>query len=455
MAEKWFSQAGNLDDSLDSESASISTSDEPALITKNSVKTDDASPKRSTYIIKPVKGLKENPDASFRSELEPSSTNSLNLPIASVKEETRCKECGAVIPKGTMLCWKCSTSAGVADEKAVKPEKHEIVSSKGTVIGKNRKPIMVAVACVVLILVVGLIFVLVTGSQKLDLKSLVCTDEILNYQLEDGTMIKSTVQSFEVVSSQTKDKHDCSEIKVVLKDDFLERTLYITSESSKYNQGWMIDSKKVTQADFKIIGEIDQEYVTAYLSNERNDTENLVFQQPGLDLVQSGLKNFSITSSTVQDDSFFLVCDVNDSHKFADIHGTLYVRVNINMFIDPDTCECTVRRSVRLDTEALITDWHDIYGTYLRTDPENELEEYVTIDETNSAYGYGDYMEFGQQRHNLIDDASFIQYNYSTILIEFYSVNGYSIIKITPDEIAYFESKLDGWHKVDSFIKTD
>ena len=484
-AGKWFSQAGSLDGSEVSGPAdSGSVHSGPAV-------SSDSAPSAGTFI-KPVKGIKENSTViAGRKPEAPRKPESDRIPevdrkeaspatvVPAKKEVYRCSKCGAVVPKGADLCWKCSSFESLSDKPVVnsverkaepsavsvdrnadypavhkEPKKDTYKTMRprsNTKSNNNIITIIILAAVCVLLLVIGIV-ILVSKSQRLDLKKLVCTDELLNYQLDDGTVIKSKVKEFEVISNRTKNKQDTSEVKVVLADDFLERTLYITAESSKYKQGWMIDSKRVTQAGFEIVGELDQKYIVSYLSNDRSDTENLIFQQSGLDLIAAGLDNFEITSSTVQDESCFLVCDVNDSHRFADIYGTLYVRVDINMYLDPDTCECTVRRNVQLDTEALITEWHDIYGTYLRTNPDNELEEYVTID-TNSASGYGDYVEFGQQRHNLIDDATFLKYNYSTILIEFYSVNGYSIIKITPDDIAYFESEIDGWYKVDSFKK--
>lgn len=463
MAEKWFSQAGNLDDSFDSESASISTSDEHALITKDSVKTDDASPKRSTYI-KPVKGLKENPDVSFRSELEPSSTNSLNLPIASVKEETRCKECGAVIPKGTMLCWKCSTSAGVADEKTVKPEKHEIVSSKGTVIGKNRKPIMVAVACVVLILVVGLIFVLVTGSQKLDLKPLVCTDEILNYQLEDGTIIKSKVQSFEVVSSRTKNKHDYSEVKVVLKDDFLERTLYISTSSTKYKQGWKVDSMSITEFDFQIVGDVDQEYIASRLGEDKE----VSFADGGgwvpsryFNGVEKGFHNISLSSSYIDGYTYFAEYNVDDRYTYADISGEISVEVDVNMNYTEDNTGIVWFNVIVKDID-VSTKWHNIEGTYLLSIPEHQdQKQYITIDSDFNSYGYRECVaeRYDNAVHRVDLSGTVYDLNYSTVAVcvvdpgDYYSYieDYYEYIIFTPDEIYCTYMNSEGWRDYENY----
>ena len=112
----WFSQAGSLDDSLDSGTTSIPTSVDSAPTSKDSVKSNNVSSTASTYI-KPVKGLKEKTVDSVRTGSEINKSNSTAMHVTPVKEETRCKKCGAVIPKGTTLCWKCSTSESVAGEK--------------------------------------------------------------------------------------------------------------------------------------------------------------------------------------------------------------------------------------------------------------------------------------------------------------------------------------------------
>ena len=53
----WFSQAGSLDDSIDSDNTSIPTTVDSAPTIKGSVKSSNVSSGASTYI-KPVKGLK-------------------------------------------------------------------------------------------------------------------------------------------------------------------------------------------------------------------------------------------------------------------------------------------------------------------------------------------------------------------------------------------------------------
>lgn len=109
---KWFSHAGSLDDSSDSSNTSNSTPVKSTVIDNNSIETRTANSADNSFI-KPVKGLSNNsPDADC-SLLE---TNNTDMYIAPVTTEARCRKCGAVVPKGSTLCWNCSESESVIDK---------------------------------------------------------------------------------------------------------------------------------------------------------------------------------------------------------------------------------------------------------------------------------------------------------------------------------------------------
>ena len=452
----WFSQAGSLDDSLDSGTTSIPTSVDSAPTSKDSVRSNNVSSTASTYI-KPVKGLKEKTVASVRTGSETSNSNSTAMHVIPVKEETRCKKCGAVIPKGTTLCWKCSTSASVAGEKDVKREMHALVSPSEAFRGKNRKPIMIGAACLVLIIVIGIV-VAISKSQKIDLKKLVCTDEILNYQLEDGTMIKSSIKSFEVISSSTKDKHDYSEVKVVLKDDFLERTLYISTSSTKYNQGWKVDSLSITDYDYQIVGDIDQKFIASKLGEDKE----VNFADGGgwvpsryINGVEKGFHNISLSNSYIDGYTYFAEYNVEDSYTYADISGRISVEVNVNMFYT-ETNSGMVRFNVSVKDLDISTKWHSIEGTYLLSIPEHQdQKQYITIDSSFNSYGYRECVaeRFDNAVHSVDLSGTFYDLNYSTVAVcvvdpgDYYSYidDFYEYIIFTPDEIYCKYMSSDGW----------
>lgn len=154
---KWFTQAGSLDDSEDVEQ--VVKRPEPVEAPK--IKPPVAS--TVTYI-KPVKGIKpsspvpeqgdsrstvpvgfdsvpvevpaapgnvipvqnDTPDAPNKVSPKPVApvpptvpVSKPDVPVAPNKKECKCKKCGAVIPEGTSLCWKCSTSAKKPKKKWV------------------------------------------------------------------------------------------------------------------------------------------------------------------------------------------------------------------------------------------------------------------------------------------------------------------------------------------------
>lgn len=171
---KWFTQAGSLDDSLDSNY----TPTKPAPVAKAPDESPIVASAGATFI-KPVKGLKVAPSILPHCEpepmepihhdsapvappnpvhREPEPVESIKhdpmpvIPVVPVKEEPRCKKCGAVVPKGTTLCWKCSTAESIADKTVAKKKKPNIGTSIVSFIAKSKKLILVgAVACVALV----------------------------------------------------------------------------------------------------------------------------------------------------------------------------------------------------------------------------------------------------------------------------------------------------------------
>lgn len=399
---KWFSKAGNLDDSIDDRTASV-----------ESTRTE------SVPTIKPVKGLKDRT-------------------VTSVKEEHRCSMCGAIIPQGTTLCWKCSSESDIGN-KNVRNTGHSLA----LLWRRYKMPLVFGgVAC--LILVITLVLSLWgSRSNTPNLEDLILTDDILTYQLDDGTIKTSQLDEFEVLSSRTIDDHDSSDVRVVLSDDMIERTLFISAESTKYDQGWLIDSITVTDSSFRLIGDIDQDYIISYLSQDRSDNygQGNISNYRTLNGIAVGFNNLTKTSSTIQDDSYFAEYDVNDSYQYADISGPLYVRVDLSMNTSVNTGACFIRRSISMDTESLSTEWHDIYGTYLLTIPYsmNNTQQYITIDEDKNVYGYRDYIgaNDGQPYHEDLT-GTFNVVGYSTAIVQVDDAWDRSeYIIFTPNEISY------------------
>ena len=119
-AGKWFSQAGSLDGS------EVSGHAESGSVHSGPAVSSDSAPSAGTFI-KPVKGIKENPTV-----IAGRKTEAARIPEADRKEASpstavpakkgvyRCSKCGAVVPKGADLCWKCSSFESISDKPVVK-----------------------------------------------------------------------------------------------------------------------------------------------------------------------------------------------------------------------------------------------------------------------------------------------------------------------------------------------
>lgn len=287
-------------------------------------------------------------------------------------------------------------------------------------------------------------------SDPLNLEEQICNDDILTYELDDGTIRKSTVQNFEVLSSRTTEDYDTSEVKVVLMDDMLERTLFISVDSTKYQQGWMVDSIDVTDFSFKLVGDIDQDFIAAYLSEDRmaNYGQGNFTNYRTLNGVEAGLHNLTMTDKEIQDNAFFATYEVNDSHQYADFKGTVYVRVDLTMDVKYYSGACHVRRKITADTEAITTAWHDIFGTYKLSVPysSNQIEQYINVDRGDEVKGYRNYV--GANDGQLYYEDLFGKYdevNYSTAIVHVVNSWSYSeYIIFTPDNIKYRYLKPNG-----------
>lgn len=153
----WFSQAGSLDDSLDDSykpSDPVPGASKP--IPKASVGSCDTGSAGSAFI-KPVKGVDDKPVNTVTHNPEPSRTE--HTPVITsasadpTKEVTRCIKCGAAVPKGTTLCWKCSTSersAEKTDTVKKSPDTHPVEKSVSFFTVKNILKI-ISIICLVLV----------------------------------------------------------------------------------------------------------------------------------------------------------------------------------------------------------------------------------------------------------------------------------------------------------------
>lgn len=250
-ASKWFSQAGSLDDSLDSSYTPYRPApvvSESAPVVKPPVASPTAAPAGATFI-KPVKGLKDTPATPVRREPEPVVPVAVEpigtdpapvIPVAPVKEEPRCKECGAVVPKGTTLCWRCSTSATIADKTVAKKEKPDVGAAIGSFFAKNKKAIMIgAAACLVLVVIIMLFSM---GGPLNESEIIAVLPESITSIYIDDELVPLRVDSLKIDKRKTQDGMDDVYCVIELSSDSLAVTKYQQLTFAKYNGNeWIMD----------------------------------------------------------------------------------------------------------------------------------------------------------------------------------------------------------------------
>lgn len=81
--------------------------------------------------------------------------------------------------------------------------------------------------------------------------------EVCQYEF-DGETFVSEIEDFEIVRRQTNEKSDISDCIITLADERLERTVYITFNSSYWDTGgWMCESYEITRAeDYKLMDSV-------------------------------------------------------------------------------------------------------------------------------------------------------------------------------------------------------
>jgi len=235
---KWFTQAGDLDDSLDRGVVPSKSS----LVENEAVheaNIPDKSRVTTSAYIKPVKGLKSTtPDPVHR---EPKPVDSASeISAAAVKEEPRCKKCGAVVPKGTSLCWKCSTAATIADKTVAQKEKPDIRDFIGSLITKNKKAILIGTAACVVLAAIIILFSM--GGPMNESEIIAVLPESITSIYIDDELVPLRVDSLKIDKRKTQDGMDDVYCVIELSSDTLAVTKFQQLTFVKYNGNeWIMD----------------------------------------------------------------------------------------------------------------------------------------------------------------------------------------------------------------------
>ncbi len=161
-AKNWFTQAHSLNDSQNNTGNGTKSSD---AAPKTAAATADRSDSSGSTFIKPVKGPGT---ASFGGRYSgqaavPPPAERAGNGVPAVNSESRCKKCGTIVSKGTVLCWKCasaspeteatvpSVAAGMVGAGTAVERIEKTSASRGFFSMHKKLVLITAAVCVVLI----------------------------------------------------------------------------------------------------------------------------------------------------------------------------------------------------------------------------------------------------------------------------------------------------------------
>lgn len=344
---KWFTQAGSLEDSLDS----IHTRSEPATVAKS----PHVSPTHdSTYatFIKPVKGLKDTPVPPVRRKPEPIESIDTEpahvIPAAPVKEKSKCTRCGTVVPKGTTLCWKCSATATIADKTIGKKDKPDIGASVGSFFAKNRKAVMIGIAACLVLVLITIVFSI--GGPLNEREIIAVLPESITSICIGDELVPLRVDSLKIDRRKTQDGVDDVYCVIELSSDTLEVTRYQWLTFVKYNGNqWIVDCYvPYATEEVRILKATDELYDWAIGQIEYSDDRYAD--------IESYITNYDV--AVVSDREITYVFDISKTIGLMSINGQI-------------TLDATLRGdendgyywSDRLDNSAVQISW-DVDGTW-------------------------------------------------------------------------------------------
>ncbi len=162
--ERWFAQGGNLDDSANGDAfeANPGSTVHNAELNNQKRKASEDVFAQETAFLKPVRILDAGTGRPNKhGTAHPAHTAAENAGDSEnpgINSLSKCKKCGTAVPKGTHLCWKCSS----ADAGAVATNAEEFVPITPTppanlVLSHKRTIIIGVIACLVVIITVILL----------------------------------------------------------------------------------------------------------------------------------------------------------------------------------------------------------------------------------------------------------------------------------------------------------
>ena len=228
----WFSQAGNLAASTDgSHTPPRPNPAEAAPVIKTPVNPHPAG-SEGAVTVRPKTDIHS---ASARPvPRAPSPAQYQRAPVVPappVKQQPRCRKCGSVVPKGTTLCWKCSSTGSIAEKTVAQTARAKPRAKK-----RSWGFLVIGIAvCTVLAIVI----LLLSMGGRLSEKEIIAAlpNPITNIHIDDE-YIQLHVDDLKIDRRTKKGSTDDMYCIIEMSSDTLDVTRYyqLTFEEGKGNE---------------------------------------------------------------------------------------------------------------------------------------------------------------------------------------------------------------------------
>ena len=282
-----------------------------------------------------------------------------------------CKKCGTEINSTDKFCPKCGSqnSSPVYSASSARPTPKP---APKPVQAATKKKFPGWVAIVIAVVAIIIIIASVSGGSSSLEKDLVSTlpHEIRTYIwdgmaynfIEDdrdeedgsGTQHVLNVKNLTVDRHSTEGKSDTADCTIVMEDDYIEKTVYVTLYSMEYDTGWVVESWEEIQEPTVIPkAEPDIDYLKNVF-----DFKNITVTEDDLSLAE-GKYTYSYT--------------VNDSYTYVDYIGEVVLTADFSKSYNYSDDLCVYGWSYKMDdSSAVVLDWK-VEGTWTLGISESDL----------------------------------------------------------------------------------
>mgnify|MGYP000891795381 FL=1 len=229
-----------------------------------------------------------------------------------------CNKCGAINSDNAVVCNRCGKKLTISIEPSDSKVKFKDKNNAIKVGRKwNTKGIIITVGA--LVIIAGIWTVIKNSKPSKEWLKSNLPDKVIKYEINDE-IITSSIREFEIEKRNTKNGIDDAFCKVILSDEYAQRTMYLEITSKKYDKGgWTIQ----TCSEYK-----DLKYKVEEKSGEENAEKYISENQ----------LNFSNPQYTFENENSVMnvAYDASSEYEYLSISGNTYYTFELNKDKDKD-----------------------------------------------------------------------------------------------------------------------